>query len=91
MPTAPPVPVPTPLSAARRQLLTVARQDVPAAMALAVPFVLCHPTQAPVLSELGDVAARTGSDADVEAFRAAVANLLATATATATATREVAR
>ena len=67
------------LSAARRQLLAVARCDVVAAMALAIPFVLCHPAQATVLSDLGDLAARSGSTADLEAFRAGVADLLAAA------------
>lgn len=67
------------LSAARRQLLAVARGDVAAAMALAVPFVLCHPAQATVLSDLGDLAARSGLPADLEAFRAGVADLLAAA------------
>jgi hypothetical protein len=69
----------SPLSSARRQLLAVARCDVAAAMALAVPFVLCHPAQATVLSELGDVAARSGSTGDLEAFRTGVADLLAAA------------
>jgi hypothetical protein len=69
----------SPLSAARRQLLAVARCDVAAAMALAVPFVLCHPAQATVLSDLGDVAAGSGSDADLEAFRSGVADLLVAA------------
>jgi hypothetical protein len=72
--------IPTsPLSSARRQLLAVARRDVAAAMSLAVPFVLCHPAQATVLSDLGDVAARSGSAADLEAFRSGVADLLAAA------------
>ena len=70
---------PSPLSSARRQLLAVARSDVAAAMALAVPFVLCHPSQATVLSDLGDLAARSGAPADLEAFRAGVGNLLAAA------------
>ena len=70
---------PSPLSSARRQLLAVARSDVAAAMALAVPFVLCHPAQATVLSDLGDVAARSGSTADLESFRTGVAELLAAA------------
>lgn len=69
----------SPLSSARRQLLAVARCDVAAAMALAVPFVLCHPAQATVLSDLGDVAAQSGSTADLEAFRTGVADLLAAA------------
>ena len=68
-----------PLSSARRQLLAVARFDVATAMALAIPFVLCHPAQATVLSDLGDVAARSGSTADLDAFRAGVADLLAVA------------
>ena len=67
------------LSSARRQLLAVARCDVAAAMALAVPFVLCNPAQATVLSDLGDVAARSGSAGDLDAFRAGVADLLAAA------------
>ena len=67
------------LSSARRQLLAVARCDVAAAMALAVPFVLCHPAQATVLSDLGDLAARSGSTADLEAFRRGVADLLVAA------------
>ena len=66
----------SPLSSARRQLLAVARSDVAAAMALAVPFVLCHPAQATVLSDLGDLAARSGSPTDLEAFRAGVSDLL---------------
>jgi hypothetical protein len=69
----------TPLSSARRQLLAVARSDVAAAMALAVPFVLCHPAQATVLSDLGDLAARSGTASDLDAFRAGVADLLAAA------------
>lgn len=69
----------SPLSSARRQLLAVARGDVAAAMALAVPFVLCHPAQATVLSDLGDLAARSGSAADLEAFRAGIADLLSAA------------
>lgn len=64
------------LSSARRQLLAVARADVTAAMTLAVPFVLCHPAQATVLSDLGDLAARSGSSADLEAFRAGITDLL---------------
>ena len=72
----------TPLSSARRQLLAVARCDVAAAMALAIPFVLCHPAQATVLSDLGDVAAHSGSDADLEAFRSGVADLLVAAGST---------
>jgi hypothetical protein len=51
-------------------------------MALAVPFVLCHPTQATVLSDLGDVAAESGSPVDLEAFRTGVADLLAAASTT---------
>jgi len=54
-------------------------------MALAVPFILCHPTEATVLSDLGDVAAGSGSSTDVEAFRAGVAKLLATAQSAMTA------
>ena len=69
----------SPLSSARRQLLAVAGSDVEAAMALAVPFVLCHPAEATVLSELGDVAARSGSTAALEAFRRGVADLLVAA------------
>lgn len=69
----------TTISSARRQLLAVARCDITAAMALAVPFVLCHPAQATVLSDLGDVAARSGSTADIEAFRSGVADLLVAA------------
>ena len=69
----------SPLSSARRQLLAIARSDVAAAMALAVPFVLCHPAQASVLSDLGDVAARSGATSDLEAFRAGVADLLVAA------------
>ena len=69
----------SPLASARRQLLAVARSDVAAAMALAVPFVLCHPAQATVLSDLGDLAARSGSSADLAAFRTGVADLLASA------------
>lgn len=70
---------PSLLSSARRQLLAVARCDVAAAMALAVPFILCHPAEATVLSDLGDVAACSGSTADLAAFRAGVADLLAVA------------
>lgn len=70
---------PSPLSSARRQLLAVARSDLAAAMVLAVPFVLCHPAQATVLSDLGDLAARSGSPADLEAFRTGVGDLLAAA------------
>lgn len=69
----------SPLSSARRQLLAVARSDVAAAMALAVPFVLCHPAQATVLSDLGDVVARSGSTADLELFRTGIADLLVAA------------
>jgi hypothetical protein len=69
----------SPLASARRQLLAVARCDLAAAMALAVPFVLCHPAQATVLSDLGDVAAQSGSSADLETFRTGVADLLAAA------------
>ena len=69
----------SPLSSARRQLLAVARRDVAAAMALAVPFVLCHPAQAAVLRDLGDVAAQSGSKADLDAFRTGVADLLSAA------------
>ena len=72
-------PSPSRLSSARRQLLAFARYDVAAAMALAVPFVLCHPAQATVLSDLGDVAARSGSADDLDAFRSGVADLLAAA------------
>ncbi len=68
-----------PMASARRQLLAVARCDVAAAMALAVPFVLCHPAQATVLSDLGDLAASSGSTTDLEAFRSGVADLLAAA------------
>jgi hypothetical protein len=67
------------LSSARAPLLAVAHGDVVAAMALAVPFVLCQPAQATVLSDRGDAAARSGSTADPEAFRAGVADLLAAA------------
>ena len=69
----------SPLSSARRQLLAIARCDLAAAMALAIPFVLCHPAQATVLSDLGDVAARSGSTTDLETFRSGVADLLAAA------------
>jgi hypothetical protein len=67
------------LTSARRQLLAVARSDVVAAMALAVPFVLCHPAQATILSDLGDLAARSGSPADLDAFRAGITDLLTAA------------
>ena len=69
----------SPQSSARRQLVAVARCDVAAAMALAVPFVLCHPAEATVLSDLGDVAAWSGSTADLDAFRKGIAELLAAA------------
>ena len=69
----------TSLTSARRQLLAIARCDVAAAMALAIPFVLCHPAQATILSDLGDVAARSGSTSDLEAFRDGVAHLLVAA------------
>ena len=69
----------SPVSSARRQLLAIARCDVAAAMALAVPFVLCHPAQATVLSDLGDVAAQSGSTTDLEAFRTGIADLLTAA------------
>jgi hypothetical protein len=64
---------------ARRQLLAVARSDVAAAMALAVPFVLCHPAQATVLSDLGDLVAGSGSPADLDAFRRGISDLLTAA------------
>jgi hypothetical protein len=67
------------VSSARRQLLAIARGDIAAAMALAIPFVLCHPAQATVLSDLGDLAARSGSPSDLDAFRAGVGELLAAA------------
>lgn len=70
---------PSLLSSARRQLLAVARSDVAAAMALAVPFILCHPEQATVLSDLGDVAARSGAQSDLDAFRIGVGDLLGAA------------
>jgi hypothetical protein len=48
-------------------------------MALAVPFVLCHPAQATVLSDLGDLVAGSGSRADLDVFRTGIADLLAAA------------
>ena len=67
------------LTAARTYLVCTAQSDMKTAMALAVPFVLDHPAQASVLSELAVVAA--SADSDAAAFRAAIARLLDSAPA----------
>jgi hypothetical protein len=59
---------------ARQALLATARRDLGAAMTLAVPFVLRHPSEASVLGELAAIADR--SVADSARFRDGVRVLL---------------
>ena len=64
----------------RRRLLATARQDIHAAMAGAIPFVLAHPAEAGVLSELGAIAAASPTaERDLDVFRRVVGELVATA------------
>ena len=62
------------VAGARLALVTAARRDLGAAMALAVPFVLAHPTEASVLVELAAIADRSASD--VARFRKGLGLLL---------------
>jgi hypothetical protein len=62
------------------QLLDLARDDLAAALDALVPFLLDHPSEAPVLRELASLAA-AGSDADGAAFTAEVASLVRAAAA----------
>jgi hypothetical protein len=66
------------LAGARLALLSAARDDLGAAMTLAVPFVLTHPAAAAVLSELSAIAGPSRSD--TELFRARVGELIRAAT-----------
>ncbi len=64
-------------SMTRRHLVAEARDDISAAMAQALSFVLAHPEEASVLSELGAVASE--SDRGLKVFRSAVGELVGTA------------
>ena len=64
-------------SLTRRQLLVEATHDIHSAMARAIPFILAHPEEASVLSDLGRIA--SASDRDLDVFRSVVGELIRTA------------